>query len=102
MNNKMLREIQQMQKQMEKAQRELGETNVEGTAGGGAVTVTMNGHREVQGLTIAPEVVDPEDVEMLQDMILAAINDASRKAQALTESKLGPLAGGLGGMGLGF
>ena len=100
MNNKMIREIQQMQKQMMKAQEELGQTNVEGTAGGGAVTVTMNGHREVQGVTIAPEVVDPEDVEMLQDLILAAISDASKKGSALAESKMGGFTGGMNIPGL--
>jgi DNA-binding YbaB/EbfC family protein len=100
MNNKMIREIQQMQKQMMKAQEELGQTNVEGTAGGGAVTVTMNGHREVQGLKIAAEVVDPEDIDMLQDLIMAAINDASKKAQALAESKMGGFTGGMNIPGL--
>ena len=100
MNNKMIREIQQMQKQMMKAQEELGQTNVEGTAGGGAITVTMNGHREVQAVKIAPEVVDPEDVDMLQDLIMAAIADASKKAQALAESKMSGFTGGMNIPGL--
>lgn len=95
MDRKMMQQLQQMQKQLMKAQEELGNTNVEGTAGGGAVTVTMNGHRELRGLTISPEAVDPEDVETLQDMIVAAFNDASKKAQDLSESKLGGLTGGM-------
>lgn len=95
MNRQMLKQIEQMQKQMLKAQEELGNSTVEGTAGGGAITVTMNGHREITAIQIAPEVVDPDDVEMLQDMLMAAINDASRKAQELAESKLGGLTGGM-------
>jgi hypothetical protein len=78
-----------------KAQEELGNTDVEGTAGGGAVRVTMNGHRELRNLVISPEAVDPDDVETLQEMIVAAFNDASKKAQDLSESKLGGLTGGL-------
>jgi hypothetical protein len=67
---------------------------VEGTAGS-YITVTMNGHREIQSITIAPEVVDPEDVDTLQDLIVAAIQDASKKAQELTEQRMGPLTGGM-------
>jgi nucleoid-associated protein EbfC len=95
MDRKMMQQLQQMQTKLMKAQEELGNTDVEGTAGGGAVKVTMNGHRELRGLTIAPEAVDPDDVETLQDMIIAAFNDASKKAQDLSESKLGGLTGGL-------
>ena len=83
-----------------KAQEELGTLTVEGSAGGGAVKVTMNGHRELQGLVIAPEAVDPEDVETLQDMVTAAFNDASKKAQDLSEKKLGGLTGGMNIPGL--
>jgi DNA-binding YbaB/EbfC family protein len=79
---------------MLKIQEELGQTMVEGTAGS-YITVTMNGHREIQRITIAPEVVDPEDVETLQDLIVAAIQDASKKAQELTEQRMGPLTGGM-------
>jgi nucleoid-associated protein EbfC len=92
--------VQQAQKQMQQIQEQLGQTMVEGSAGGGAVTVTMNGHREVQAISISPDVVDPEDVEMLQDLLLAAINDASKKAQELAEERLGPLMGGMGIPGL--
>lgn len=99
MNPRQLQQMaQQMQRQMQKIQEELAAAVVEGTAGGGAVTVQMNGHREVQKITIAPEVVDPEDVEMLQDLLLAAIRDATQKAQDLAEQRLGPLMGGIKGM----
>lgn len=95
MDRKMMQQLQQMQTKLVKAQEELGNTDVEGTAGGGAVKVTMNGHRELRGLVIAPEAVDPDDVETLQEMIVAAFNDASKKAQDLSESKLGGLTGGM-------
>jgi len=100
MDRKMMAQLQQMQTKLMKAQEELGTLTVEGTAGGGAVKVTMNGHRELQGLVIAPEAVDPEDVETLQDMVTAAFNDASKKAQDLSEKKLGGLTGGMNIPGL--
>ncbi len=100
MDRKMMNQLQQMQKKMMQAQEELGNTNIEGSAGGGVVTVTMNGHREVKAITISPDVVDPEDVEMLQDMIMAAINDASKKAEELSNAKMGPLTGGMNIPGL--
>jgi DNA-binding YbaB/EbfC family protein len=96
----MLKQIEQMQANMLKAQEELGDATVEGSAGGGAVVVTMNGHQEVQSLTIDPEFVDPEDVETLQDAVVAAIHDAQRKAQELQQQKMGAATGGLGGLGL--
>jgi DNA-binding YbaB/EbfC family protein len=96
----MLKQIEQMQANMMKAQEELGESTVEGTAGGGAVVVVMNGHQEVQSLTIDPEFVDPEDVETLQDAVVAALNDAQRKVQDLIQQKMGAATGGLGGLGL--
>jgi nucleoid-associated protein EbfC len=96
MNQRQLQQMaQQMQLQMQKIQEELGNTTVEGTAGGGAITVKMNGHREVQEIKLSREVVDPEDVEMLQDLILAAINDAAKKSQELAEQRMGPLMGGM-------
>ncbi len=95
MDRKMMQQLQQMQTKLMKAQEELANTNVEGTAGGGAVRVTMNGHRELRSLVIAPEAVDPDDVESLQDMVVAAFNDASKKAQDLSESKLGGVTGGM-------
>jgi DNA-binding YbaB/EbfC family protein len=100
LNPKMLKQIEQMQADMMKAQEELGETRVEGSAGGGAVVVVINGHQQVQSLTIDPEFVDPEDVESLQDAVVAALNDAQRKAQDLVQNKMGAAAGGLGGLGL--
>lgn len=100
MDRKMMQQLQQMQNKLVKAQEELGNTDVEGTSGGGAVKVVMNGHRELRTLTIAPDAVDPEDVETLQDMIVAAFNDASKKAQDLSEKKLGGLTGGMNIPGL--
>ncbi len=100
LNPKMLKQIEQMQANMMKAQEELGEVTVEGSAGGGAVVVVMNGHQEVQSVTIDPEFVDPEDVETLQDAIVAALHDAQQRAQELTQQKLGSVTGGLGGLGL--
>lgn len=99
MNPRQLQQMaQQMQRQMQQIQEELGNTSVEGSSGGGAITVTMNGHREILSLTISPDVIDPEDVEMLQDLILAAVNDATKKAQALAEDRMGPLMGGMKGI----
>ncbi len=100
MDRKMMGQLQQMQKKLMKAQEELGDLTVEGSAGGGAVRITMNGHRELRNIHISPEAVDPEDVETLQDMITLAFNDASKKAQDLSESKLGGLTGGLSIPGL--
>ena len=100
MNPKQLQQMAaQMQKQMAKIQEELGNETVEGKAGS-YVTVTMNGHREVQSITLAPEVVDPEDIDTLQDLILSAINDASAKAQELSQKRMGPLTGGMNIPGL--
>jgi hypothetical protein len=90
---------QQMQRQMAKIQEELGNEIVEGKAGS-YVTVTMNGHREVKGITLAPEVVDPDDIETLQELILSAITDANTKAQDLAQKRLGPLTGGMNVPGL--
>ncbi len=94
----LMKQVQQMQQQMQKIQAELGQTIVEGTAGGGAVTVTMNGHRDIQAIKLSPEIVDPDDVEMLQDLILAAINDGVRVVNELQEERLGPLAKGMPGL----
>jgi DNA-binding YbaB/EbfC family protein len=100
LNPKMLKQIEQMQANMAKAQEELGVATVEGSAGGGAVTVVMNGHQQVQSVAIDPEFVDPEDVETLQDAVVAALHDAQDKAQQLMQDKMGAATGGLGGMGL--
>lgn len=90
------------QEMLAKAQAELAATSVEGTAGGGAVRVAMNGEQKITGITLSPDVVDPEDVEMLQDLIMAAISDAADKAAALQSESFGAITGGLGLPGLGL
>ena len=93
----LLAQAQAMQAQLMSAQQELAEATVEGTAGGDMVTATVTGAGELVGLVIKPAAVDPEDTETLADLVLAAVRDANHQAQALAASKLGPLAGGLGG-----
>lgn len=92
---KMMKQMQKMQKDMAKAQEELGEKRIEGTAGGGMVTVIVTGHKEVVDVQIKQEVVDPEDVEMLQDLVLAATNDALKKADELVNSTMGQFTKGM-------
>jgi DNA-binding YbaB/EbfC family protein len=87
--------IQQMQARLEKMQRELAETIVEGSAGGGAVTAQVTGAREFHSIKIDPSAVDPEDVEVLEDLITVAIQDAMQRATALAEEKMGALTGGM-------
>jgi DNA-binding YbaB/EbfC family protein len=99
--NQMMRQVQQMQAEMAKAQEELKGETVEASAGGGMVTVKVSGELELLEVRIDPEAVDPDDVELLQDMIQAAVNEALRSAQELAASKLGAATGGLGG-GLGL
>lgn len=91
----MMKQMQKMQKKMAEAQEQLGEEKIEGTAGGGMVTVVVSGHKEVLDVIIKEEVVDPEDVEMLQDLVLAATNDALKKADELTNSTMGQFTKGL-------
>ena len=100
--NKMLKQVQQMQVDMAKAQEQLKDEVVEASAGGGMVTVRISGDLEIKEIRIDPGAVDPEDVELLQDMVLAATNEALRSAQELANRKLGGLTGGLdiGGLGL--
>ena len=97
---KMMAQAQKMQQDMMKAQEELADERVEGSAGGGMVKVTVTGQSDVVGISISPEAVDPEDVEMLEDLIMAALADAIAKSKALAEKKMGGLGipGGLGGM----
>jgi len=96
MNNpNMLKQMQQMQARMLKMQEELGSQTVEATAGGGAVAIVMTGQQRVREVRIDPAVVDPQDVEMLQDLMVAAFNEALDKSQQLAASKLGALTGGL-------
>lgn len=88
--------IAKIQEQMLQTQEELGEKTVTTTAGGGVVEVTMSGHQRVEAIRIDPEVVDPEDVEMLQDLVMAAVNEAIERSQALAAEQMSALTGGLG------
>lgn len=96
---KMLKQVQRMQAEMVAAQERLKDEVVEATAGGGMVTVKISGDLEIKAITIDPEAVDPDDVELLQDTVLAATNEAIRAAQQLAEERLGGITGGLGGPG---
>ena len=99
--NKLMQQAQQMQEQMAQAQEELKSETVEASAGGGMVTVKANGAGELIEIKIDPKAIDPEDPEMLADMVLAAVNEALRSAHSLVESRLGGMMpGGLGGLGL--
>jgi hypothetical protein len=91
----MLRQAQMMQKKMQQMQEDLGKRTVEATAGGGMVAVVATGAQDIVSITIDKAVVDPEDVEMLQDLVLAAVNDALKKARELQQSEMGALTGGL-------
>ncbi len=96
---KMLKQVQRMQADMMAAQERLKDEVVEATAGGGMVTVKISGDLDVKSIAIDPEAVDPEDVDMLQDTILVAVNEAIRAAQEMAERRLGSVTGGLGGPG---
>jgi DNA-binding YbaB/EbfC family protein len=98
--NKLLQQAQQMQAQMAQAQEELANEVVEASAGGGLVTVKATGAGEIKEISIDPKAIDPNDPELLEDMVLAAVNEALRSAQALVQSKLGGTLGGLGLPGL--
>lgn len=98
----LLKQAQKMQQQMMAAQEELAQSEVDGSAGGGLVSAKVSGVGELLSLTIDPTVVDPEDVETLADLIVAAVRDAAGNAQSLQASKMGPLAGGAGAGGLGL
>ena len=101
---KMMKQAQQMAAEVQKAQQELAEVEVEGSAGGGAVKAVVAGDLQVVSITIDPEIFDgppdADDIEMLGDSVLVAINDAMDRIRALQEERLGPLAGGMGGLGL--
>lgn len=99
-NRDMMARIQQMQAKLMKAQEELSAATVEGSAGGGAVKVVVTGGLKLRSVKIDPEVVDPRDVEMLEDLVLAAVTEALEKAQALQAQSLGGLTGGMGLPGL--
>ena len=95
MNKKMMKQAQQLQKQMMKMQGELESATVEATAGGGVVKAVVSGKMRVESLSIDPDVVDADDVDMLQDLVMAAVNEGIEKAQEMANSKMGALTGGL-------
>lgn len=86
--NQMMKQVQKMQAQMAKAQEEIAQKTVEATAGGGAIKVVVTGDRRLTGITLAKEIVDPDDVEMLQDLILAAIGEGMKKAEEMAEAEM--------------
>lgn len=100
--NNIMKQAQKMQKQMEEATKELQEKEVTSSAGGGVVEVTVSGNREVTKVKIDPEAVDPDDVEMLEDLIMAATNEALRQIEEISAQSMSKITGGLGGMGGGF
>ena len=103
MNMNMIKQAQKMQQDMLKMQAEMEEKEYEATAGGGVVSAKVSGKKEVVSITIDPEAVDPDDVEMLQDMIVAAVNEALRKAENSMAESMSKITGSLGGLGgLGF
>ncbi|MEW5827039.1 MAG: YbaB/EbfC family nucleoid-associated protein [Candidatus Bipolaricaulota bacterium] len=94
----LMKQAKKLQEDLERAQAEIAQMRVAASSGGGMVTATVNGRGELEGLSLEKEVVDPSDVEMLADLVLAAVQEAQRKAQAAAQEKLGPLAQGLGGI----
>lgn len=99
--NNLMKQAQKMQKQMEESQKELEEKEFTAAAGGGAVEVTVSGKKEITSVKLKEEVVDPDDIEMLEDLIMAAVNEALRKVEEASQSSMSKLTGGLG-MGGGF
>ena len=95
----LMKQAQRMQRQMEEKQKEMEEKEWEATAGGGAVTVKVSGKREILSVKLSPEVVDPDDIEMLEDLIVAATNEALRKLEEDSSAMMESLTGGLGGLG---
>ena len=98
----LMKQAQKMQQQLAEAQAELAEAEVTGTAGGGLVTVTMTASGDFRAVKIDAKAVDPDDVETLEDLVLAAIHNATEAARAMTEEKMGPLSSGMGGLGGGL
>ncbi len=95
MNRSIMRQAQELQAKLAKAQEELSKTTLEASSGGGAVKVTINGQQEIQSIKISPEVIDPNDVELLEDLVLTAVSEALAKSQELAAERLGGLTGGL-------
>ena len=100
--NNLMKQAQRMQRQMEEAQKELEEKEVTATAGGGAVEVTVSGKHEITKIKLSEEVVDPDDIEMLEDLIMAATNEAVRKLEEESQSSMAKITGGMGGLGGGL
>lgn len=96
--NNLMKQAQKLQKQMEEMQKDLETKEFEASVGGGAVVVKVNGKKEVTAINIKPEVVDPDDVEMIEDLVMSAVNEAIKKAEDETSSKMGKLTGGMGGL----
>ena len=97
--NNLMKQAQKMQRQMEEAQKELEEKEVTAAAGGGAVEVTVSGKHEITKVKLSPEVVDPDDIEMLEDLIMAATNEAYRQLDEFSQSSMAKITGGMGGLG---
>jgi DNA-binding YbaB/EbfC family protein len=93
--NQMMKQVKKMQEQMLKAQEELGTQEIEGSAGGGVVNVVVNGHKKLISVKIKPEAVDPDDVDMLEDLVLTAVNDALTKADEIANQNMGKFTGGM-------
>ena len=100
--NEMLKQAQKMQEDMQKKQTELEEKEYEVSAGGGVVKVKINGRREILSIDIAPEIVDPDDIETLSDIMVAAVNEAIKKVNTDSDSEMQKLTGGMGGLGMGI
>jgi DNA-binding YbaB/EbfC family protein len=100
--NNLMKQAQKMQRDIARVQEELAEKTVEATVGGGAVKVVATCDKKIRELTIAPEAIDPDDVEMLQDMLVSAVNEALRKAEEASETEMGKVTGGIGGGMPGF
>ena len=96
--NNLMKQAQRMQRQMEQSQKDMEEAEFTAKAGGGAVEVTVSGKKEIRKLTLSPDVVDPDDIEMLQDLIVAAVNEAMRQADEASAALMGKMTGGLGGL----
>ena len=100
MNRSIMRQAKELQAKLAKAQQELAETTVEASSGGGAVKVTINGQQQIQSVKISPEAIEPDDVELLEDLVLTAVNEAIAKSQELAAKRLGKITGGLNIPGL--
>ena len=100
MNKNLIRQAQQLQARLEKAQQELETATVQATSGGGVVTVTVSGKLKIESVAIDPQAVDPDDVEMLEELVMAAANEALQKAQDLAQQKMGAITGGMNIPGL--